>query len=44
MAKNISITGGAGFIDCNCAKYYIEKGDNVYIFDNLSRLTSCFSR
>lgn len=38
MPKNILITGGAGFIGCNCARYYIEKGDNVYIFDNLSRI------
>ena len=37
MAKNILITGGAGFIGSNCAKYYIEKWDNVFIFDNLSR-------
>ena len=38
MKRNVLITGGAGFIGCNCAKYYIEKGDNVYIFDNLSRI------
>ena len=37
MGKNVLITGGAGFIGSNCAQYYIEKGDNVYIYDNLSR-------
>ncbi len=38
MAKTVFITGGAGFIGCNCAKFYIEKGDSVYVFDNLSRV------
>ncbi len=37
MGKNVLITGGAGFIGSNCAQYYIAKGDNVYIYDNLSR-------
>ncbi len=31
------ITGGAGFIGCNSADYFIEKGHEVVIFDNLSR-------
>jgi len=38
MSKIVFITGGAGFIGINCAKYFIEKGDKVYIFDNLSRI------
>jgi CDP-paratose 2-epimerase len=33
----IVITGGAGFIGINAAKYFLEKGDNVIIFDNFSR-------
>ncbi len=33
----IFITGGAGFIGCNCAKYFIENGHETIIFDNLSR-------
>ena len=33
----ILITGGAGFIGCNSAKRLMEKGEEVIIFDNLSR-------
>lgn len=33
----ILITGGAGFIGINTAKYYLKKGDEVFILDNLSR-------
>jgi CDP-paratose 2-epimerase len=33
----ILITGGAGFIGCNIAKRYLEKGCEVSILDNLSR-------
>jgi CDP-paratose 2-epimerase len=33
----ILITGGAGFIGCNIARYYLEKGCEVSIIDNLSR-------
>lgn len=36
----IFITGGAGFIGSNVAKFYLKKGDEVTIFDNLSRLGS----
>jgi len=31
------ITGGAGFIGCNAALYFINKGWDVTVFDNLSR-------
>jgi CDP-paratose 2-epimerase len=34
---NILIIGGAGFIGTNAAAQYAENGNNVYIFDNLSR-------
>ncbi len=37
MAKNIVITGGAGFIGSNYARRLISKGEKVTIFDNLSR-------
>ncbi len=33
----ILITGGAGFIGCNVGKFYLERGDEVIILDNLSR-------
>lgn len=33
----VLITGGAGFIGCNVARFYIERGDEVVIVDNLSR-------
>lgn len=36
MGKTL-IIGGAGFIGCNAAKRYMDAGDNVVIFDNLSR-------
>ena len=32
----VLITGGAGFIGSNLARKYVEKGDVVYIVDNLS--------
>src|SRR5687768_17363920 len=35
--KNILIIGGAGFIGINAAFYFLQKGDRVTIFDNLSR-------
>jgi CDP-paratose 2-epimerase len=37
---NIIITGGAGFIGSNVAKYYLSKNNSVVIFDNLSRIGS----
>lgn len=33
----ILITGGAGFIGSNAAAYFSQKGNDVIIFDNLSR-------
>ncbi len=33
----VLITGGAGFIGCNIARRLIQRGDEVVIFDNLSR-------
>jgi CDP-paratose 2-epimerase len=33
----VLITGGAGFIGCNLARFYIEKGDEVIVLDDLSR-------
>lgn len=32
----ILVTGGAGFIGSNIAEYHLNKGDNVFIVDNLS--------
>lgn len=32
----ILITGGAGFIGSNLAKYHVQKGDEVIVIDNLS--------
>jgi len=36
-AKNILITGGAGFIGSNYARRLIGRGENITIYDNLSR-------
>lgn len=33
---NILITGGAGFIGSHVAKFYLDKGYDVYVLDNLS--------
>jgi CDP-paratose 2-epimerase len=35
--KRILITGGAGFIGCNAARYFGERNWNVTVLDNLSR-------
>lgn len=35
--KKIIITGGAGFIGVNAAKYFADQGWDVFIIDNLSR-------
>jgi len=35
--KSIFITGGAGFIGNNAARYFNKKNWKVYVFDNLSR-------
>jgi UDP-glucose 4-epimerase len=32
---NILITGGAGFIGHHLSRYHAERGDNVYVIDNL---------
>lgn len=37
-SHRVLITGGAGFIGSNLANRLIEKGDEVIVFDNLSRL------
>lgn len=37
IAKKILIIGGAGFIGINSAKYFLDKGWRVLIFDNFSR-------
>ncbi|HMP73370.1 MAG TPA: GDP-mannose 4,6-dehydratase [Kiritimatiellia bacterium] len=34
---NVFITGGAGFIGCNLARHHLQRGDQVVVFDNLSR-------
>jgi CDP-paratose 2-epimerase len=36
--KKILITGGAGFIGINSAKYFLDKDWKVFIFDNFSRI------
>lgn len=37
MKHKIVITGGAGFIGSNAAAYFLKKGYDVTLFDNLSR-------
>jgi CDP-paratose 2-epimerase len=33
----VFITGGAGFIGCNLAEHHLGRGDDVVVFDDLSR-------
>ncbi len=33
----IIVTGGAGFIGCNVARFHLDRGDKVVAIDNLSR-------
>ena len=37
MTQKILITGGAGFVGCNLADHFLNKGYKVTVFDNLSR-------
>ncbi len=37
-SKNIFISGGAGFIGSNIARYHFAKGDKITVYDNLSRV------
>jgi CDP-paratose 2-epimerase len=37
FTMKVFITGGAGFIGCNTAKRFLERGDEVVVLDNLSR-------
>ena len=39
MSKNYLITGGAGFIGSNYVQRLLKRGENVTIYDNLSRTT-----
>jgi len=36
----IFITGGAGFIGCNCTKHFIDEGHEVVVLDSLARVGS----
>jgi CDP-paratose 2-epimerase len=35
--RKVFISGGVGFIGSNLAKYHLDCGDNVVVYDNLSR-------
>lgn len=37
MSVRILITGGAGFVGCNLADYFLRKGHEVIVFDNFMR-------
>lgn len=36
QAKNIVVTGGAGFIGSHVAQALVHRGDNVYVIDNMN--------
>jgi len=38
MPDRVLVTGGAGFIGSHAAEYYAEKGSQVTVLDNLSRI------
>jgi nucleoside-diphosphate-sugar epimerase len=33
----VLVTGGAGFVGAHTSEYYAKRGDDVVVFDNLSR-------
>lgn len=37
MNRTILVTGGAGFIGSHVSEYYAQRGEDVIVFDNLSR-------
>ena len=37
--KKILITGGAGFVGRRFVKYFLDKGHNVIVVDNIAPLT-----
>ena len=37
----VLIFGGAGFVGRHYTNYFLNKGDNVTIVDNLAKLTGC---
>jgi CDP-paratose 2-epimerase len=37
MTMKVFITGGAGFIGCNLAEHHLGRGDDVVLFDDMSR-------
>lgn len=43
MAKKMLITGGAGFIGVNAARYFASQGWEVTVFDNLSRKGTAYN-
>ena len=37
MARTYLVTGGAGFIGSNYVQRLVQRGENVIVYDNLSR-------